>query len=83
MKRPEYKVRNARGRSVHRLRPGTLALREIKFYQHTQVFLIAIKPFIRLCREFTRQTFAGKQKLSLPFNRHQKHFLQDIFQMST
>ena len=51
MKRPEYKVKNAQGRSVRRLRPGTLALREIKFYQHTQVFLIAIRPFIRLCRE--------------------------------
>ena len=51
MKRPEYKVKNARGRSVRRLRPGTLALREIKFYQHTQVFLIAIRPFIRLCCE--------------------------------
>ena len=51
MKRPEYKVRNARGRAVRRWRPGTLALREIKFYQHTQVFLIAIRPFVRLCRE--------------------------------
>ena len=51
MKRPEYKVKNACGRSVCRLRPGTLALREIKFYQHTQVFLIALRPFVRLCRE--------------------------------
>ena len=51
MKRPEYKAKNALGRSVRRLRPGTLALREIKFYQHTQVFLIAIRPFVRLCRE--------------------------------
>ena len=51
MKRPEYKVKNARGRSVRRLRPGTLVLREIKFYQHAQVFLIAIRPFICLCHE--------------------------------
>ena len=51
MERPEYKVKNAQGRSVRRLRPGTLALREIKFYQHTQVFLIAIRPFVCLCRE--------------------------------
>ena len=51
MERPEYKVKYKKGRAVRRLRPGTLALREIKFYQHTQVFLIALKPFICLVRE--------------------------------
>ena len=41
------------GRLLHRNRPGTVALHEIRFYQRSQVFLIPMLPFQRLVREYT------------------------------
>ena len=50
MEHSEYK-KNAQGCAFRRQKPGTLALWEIAFYQRTQVFLIAIKAFVRVVRE--------------------------------
>ncbi|CAN1169119.1 Histone H3-like centromeric protein CENH3 [Linum perenne] len=42
-------------RKKHRFRPGTRALREIRHYQKTTGFLIAVAPFIRLVRMITQE----------------------------
>ena len=43
--------RNEQGRVLHHLKPGSMALREIQFYQHCETFLIPVVPFQRLARE--------------------------------
>ena len=50
MEHPKY-MKNGQGRAIHHRKPGTLALWEIAFYQHTQVFLIVIKAFVRVVWE--------------------------------
>ena len=52
MRRPD-KQHDANGRLLRRNRPGTVALREIRFYQRSQVFLIPMRAFQRLVREYT------------------------------
>ena len=52
MKRPD-KQHDANGKLLRRNRPGTVALREIRFYQRSQVFLIPMRAFQRLVREYT------------------------------
>ena len=47
--------RDAQKRVLHKNRPGTTALREIKFYQKCRVFLIPQKSFGRLVRIVSRQ----------------------------
>ncbi|KAK0519525.1 histone H3.3C [Tilletia horrida] len=43
----------------HRYRPGTVALREIRRYQHTTHFLIRRMPFARLVREISQDRHWG------------------------
>ena len=50
MKRGWYKKLKKR-EGAPRSRPGILALREIRFYQKSQVLLIPMRPFIRFVRE--------------------------------
>ena len=45
------RARDARGRLLRKMRPGTVALREIRFYQRSRVFLIPMLTFQRYVRE--------------------------------
>ena len=45
------RARDARGRLLRRMHPGTVALREIHFYQRSRVFLILMLAFQRYVRE--------------------------------
>jgi histone H3 len=49
--RKEFKVREAK--KVHRFRPGTVALRDIRRYQKNGNLLLPRLPFARLVREIT------------------------------
>ncbi|KAF4676525.1 hypothetical protein FOL47_005961 [Perkinsus chesapeaki] len=46
-------------RRPHRFRPGTVALREIKWYQHSSELLIKKLPFQRLVREIAQDFKVG------------------------
>ena len=52
MERPN-KQHDAQGKLLRRNRPGTVALREIRFYQHSRCLLLAVQAFQRYCREVT------------------------------
>ena len=52
MKKPE-KQHDDQGKLLRRNRPGTVALREIRFYQHSKCLLLAVRAFQRYCREVT------------------------------
>ena len=45
------RARDGRGRLLRQLKPGTYALREIRFYQRSRVFLIPMLAFQRFVRE--------------------------------
>ena len=47
------KQHDAQGKLLRRNRPGTVALREIRFYQRSRCLLIAVRAFQRYCREVT------------------------------
>ena len=45
------RARDAQGRLLRKMKPGTVALREIRFYQRSRVFLIPMLAFQRYVRE--------------------------------
>ena len=58
LKKTERK-RDGQQRLLRRMRPGTKALREIRFYQRCQTFLIPVGPFHRLVREICLEMEGG------------------------
>jgi histone H3 len=52
---PQDQVQKGKKKKVHRYRPGTKALREIRHFQKTTDLLIRKRPFQRLVREIAQQ----------------------------
>ena len=51
--------RDRRNRLLRRAKPGTRSLREIRFYQKCQTFLVAVRPFHHLVREICMNLDGG------------------------
>ncbi|RDL30100.1 uncharacterized protein BP5553_06230 [Venustampulla echinocandica] len=58
LRTPIYKAHPTKDKNpnaqLRRVRPGTLALREIRYYQKSELMLLPKAPFVRLVREITR-----------------------------
>ena len=66
-------IKKAKGdRAKPRFRPGTVALREIRKYQHSTKHLVPFTPFVRLVR-----SIAGEHNGQLRFSRQSLNALQE------
>ena len=49
------KAKGAAEKRTHRYKPGTVALREIRRYQHTTKHLVPFAPFLRLVKNIAHE----------------------------
>ncbi|OAK93351.1 histone-fold-containing protein [Phaeosphaeriaceae sp. SRC1lsM3a] len=77
--REPKKNKDGTARKAHRFKPGTVALREIRRYQHRVELLILKLPFQRLCREISHNE---TQRMGFPPMRWQRAAIEALQEMT-